>query len=91
MNESIVDIKKNQKKIFDNQLIKKIIDEINNQDTNGLKISTKDLHPADLAELLEFLNSDQRIYLLNELDPSNYTDVLAELDDSIIDEMQRPM
>ena len=86
MNESIVDIKKNQKKIFDNQLIKKIIDEINNQDTNGLKISTKDLHPADLAELLEFLNSDQRIYLLNELDPSNYTDVLAELDDSIIDE-----
>ena len=86
MNESIVDIKKNQKKIFDNQLIKKIIDEINNQDTNALKISIKDLHPADLAELLEFLNSDQRIYLLNELDPSNYTDVLAELDDSIIDE-----
>ena len=86
MNESIVDIKKNQKNIFDNELINRIIIEIDNQDTAGLKKSTKDLHPADLAELLEFLNPVQRIYLLNKLDSTNYTDVLAELDDSIINE-----
>ena len=86
MNESIVDIKKNQKNIFDNELINRIIIEIDNQDIAGLKKSTKDLHPADLAELLEFLNPVQRIYLLNKLDSANYTDVLAELDDSIINE-----
>ena len=86
MNEPIVDIKKNQKNTFDNELIGRIIIEIDNQDTASLKISTKDLHPADLAELLEFLNPEQRTYLLNKLDSANYTDVLAELDDSIINE-----
>jgi magnesium transporter len=36
--------------------------------------------------LLEFLSTNQRTYLLNQLDSEDYTDVLAELDDSIIDQ-----
>jgi magnesium transporter len=86
MSESLNDITKNQKIVFDNNLINKIIDEINEKNDSDLNKSIKDLHPADIAELLEFLSSDQRIYLLNKLDSENYTDVLAELDDTIIDE-----
>ena len=51
-----------------------------------IKSSLKDLHAADIAELLEFLSTNQRTYLLNQLDSEDYTDVLAELDDSIIDQ-----
>ena len=36
--------------------------------------------------MLEFLSTNQRTYLLNQLDSEDYTDVLAELDDSIIDQ-----
>ena len=46
----------------------------------------EDLHPADLADLLTFLNSEQRSFTLSILDEEKYTDVLAELDDAIIDE-----
>ena len=87
MSESLNDITKNQKIVFDNNLINKIIDEITEKNDSDLNKSIKDLHPADIAELLEFLSSDQRIYLLNKLDSENYTDVLAELDDTIIDEI----
>jgi magnesium transporter len=44
------------------------------------------LHPADLADLLTFLNTDQRSYILGTLKEDRYTEVLAELDDTIIDE-----
>ena len=36
--------------------------------------------------MLEFLSTNQRTYLLNQLDSEDYTDVLSELDDSIIDQ-----
>ena len=44
------------------------------------------MHPADLADLLTFLNTDQRSYILGTLKEDRYTEVLAELDDTIIDE-----
>ena len=86
MTEFIAEISKNQKIIFNNEFIDKIIVDIEAANNSEIKSSLKDLHAADIAELLEFLSSDQRIYLLNQLDSSDYTDVLAEIDDSIIDQ-----
>ena len=86
MTESIAEISKNQKIIFNNEFIDKIIVDIEAANNSEIKSLLKGLHAADIAELLEFLSTDQRTYLLNQLDGSDYTDVLAELDDSIIDQ-----
>ena len=86
MTESIAEISKNQKIIFNNEFIDKIIVDIEAANNLEIKSSLKDLHAADIAELLEFLSTNQRTYLLNQLDSEDYTDVLAELDDSIIDQ-----
>ena len=86
MTESIAEISKNQKIIFNNEFIDKIIVDIEAANNLEIKSSLKDLHVADIAELLEFLSTNQRTYLLNQLDSEDYTDVLAELDDSIIDQ-----
>ena len=86
MSESIAEISKNQKIIFNNEFIDKIIVDIEAANNLEIKSSLKDLHAADIAELLEFLSTNQRTYLLNQLDSEDYTDVLAELDDSIIDQ-----
>ena len=86
MTESIAEISKNQKIIFNNEFIDKIIVDIEAANNSEIKSLLKGLHAADIAELLEFLSTDQRTYLLNQLDSEDYTDVLAELDDSIIDQ-----
>ena len=86
MTESISEISKNQKIIFNNEFIDKIIVDIEAANNLEIKSSLKDLHAADIAEMLEFLSTNQRTYLLNQLDSEDYTDVLAELDDSIIDQ-----
>ncbi|MDC0032190.1 magnesium transporter [Pelagibacteraceae bacterium] len=86
MTESIAEISKNQKIIFNNEFIDKMIVDIEAANNLEIKSSLKDLHAADIAELLEFLSTNQRTYLLNQLDSEDYTDVLAELDDSIIDQ-----
>lgn len=86
MTEFIAEISKNQKIIFNNEFIDKIIVDIEAANNLEIKSSLKDLHAADIAELLEFLSTNQRTYLLNQLDSEDYTDVLAELDDSIIDQ-----
>jgi len=86
MTEFIAEISKNQKIIFNNEFIDKIIVDIEAANNSEIKSSLKSLHAADIAELLEFLSTDQRTYLLNQLDSDDYTDVLAELDDSIIDQ-----
>ena len=86
MTEFIAETSKNQKIIFNNEFIDKIIVDIEAANNSEIKSSLKNLHAADIAELLEFLSTDQRTYLLNQLDSDDYTDVLAELDDSIIDQ-----
>ena len=86
MTESIAEISKNQKIIFNNEFIDKMIVDIETANNLEIKSSLKDLHAADIAELLEFLSTNQRTYLLNQLDSEDYTDVLAELDDSIVDQ-----
>ena len=76
----------NENLAFDNKLINKVILYCENTDSSKLKQIIQPLHPADLADLLTFLDKNQRTYILKVLDQEQYTNVLAELDDTIIDE-----
>ena len=76
----------NENLAFDNKLINNVILHCENTDSSKLKQIIQPLHPADLADLLTFLDKNQRTYILKVLDQEQYTNVLAELDDTIIDE-----
>ena len=76
----------NENLAFDNKLINAVILHCENTDSSKLKQIIQPLHPADLADLLTFLDKNQRTYILKVLDQEQYTNVLAELDDTIIDE-----
>lgn len=50
---------------------------------NVLKEALSDIHPADLADIVEELDSDQRVTLLEELEPSQASDTLEEIDPAV--------
>ena len=86
MNEISSDLTQNENITFNNKLINAVIANCNEENRTNLKGLIEPLHPADLADLLTFLNTDQRSYILGTLKEDRYTEVLAELDDTIIDE-----
>jgi CBS domain-containing protein len=47
---------------------------------NVLKEKLADLHPVDLADILEAMDPDQRVQLFSELDPEHASDTLEEID-----------
>ena len=86
MDDVINNVSKNEDITFNNELINEVILFSENRNQEKLNKLIEDLHPADLADLLTFLNSEQRSFTLSILDEEKYTSVLAELDDTIIDE-----
>ena len=86
MNEISSDLTQNENITFNNKLINAVIANCNEENRVNLEGLIEPLHPADLADLLTFLNTDQRSYILGTLKEDRYTEVLAELDDTIIDE-----
>ena len=86
MNEVINNVSKNENITFNNELINEVILHSGNRNSDKLNKLIEELHPADLADLLTFLNSEQRSFTLSILEEEVYTNVLAELDDTIIDE-----
>ena len=86
MDDVINNVSKNEDITFNNELINEVILFSENRNQEKLNKLIEDLHPADLADLLTFLNSEQRSFTLSILDEEKYTNVLTELDDTIIDE-----
>lgn len=56
---------------------------ISNKDGNGLKELLHELHFADVAEILEELNSDDATYLIKLLESEITSEALMELDDDV--------
>jgi CBS domain-containing protein len=50
---------------------------------NILKEALSEIHPADLADIVEELYSEQRVTLLEELEPSQASDTLEEIDPAV--------
>ena len=64
---------KSVSKVLNSELISKFITELNNNNNTFILSLIKDLHPADTADLLETLNSDDRksvVGIVNESFPS---------------------
>ena len=68
-------------KEFNEEYIEKLNDIIDQKDEAALKLEIKDMHPADIAELVEDLDTDEALFLLRLVDDEVAADVLIELDE----------
>jgi CBS domain-containing protein len=48
-----------------------------------LKEKLSDIHPVDLADILEEMDADQRVEIFEELDPEQASDTLEEIDPNV--------
>jgi magnesium transporter len=60
-----------------------VVDALDRGDTERLRELLGALHPADIADLMGFLNAEDREELLPHLDPEVLSEVLSELDTEI--------
>ena len=77
-------MKKNEKHtkfVLTDELISKILDFINSSDDNSILETFSNYHHADIAEIIEELNSEDATYIIKLLDSEKTSDVLMELDD----------
>ena len=77
-------MKKNEnhtKFVLTDELISKILDFINSSDDNSILETFSNYHHADIAEIIEELNSEEATYIIKLLDSEKTSDVLMELDD----------
>ena len=77
-------MKKNEKHtkfVLTDELISKILDFINSSDENSILETFSNYHHADIAEIIEELNSEEATYIIKLLDSEKTSDVLMELDD----------
>ncbi len=65
------------------EFVKSISDIIDKRDALGFEFLTKDLHPADVADLIGLLRLEERDVLIELLSGDIAPDVLAELDDDL--------
>ena len=77
-------MKKNEKHtkfVLTDELISKILDFINSSDDKSILETFSNYHHADIAEIIEELNSEEATYIIKLLDSEKTSDVLMELDD----------
>lgn len=65
------------------ELVKEIEQHIENQNDVELKALFKDVHYADIAEIINDLNNGEATYLIKLLDSDKTSDILTELDEDI--------
>lgn len=56
-----------------------------------LKENIRDIHPVDLADILEELDGDQRLAVFNEIDPEHASDTLEEVEPRVQRELINAM
>lgn len=64
-------------------LLNKIADLISAKKNSSLKKIVKDIHFADMADIINSLNEDQGIYLIKLFDSEKTSDILTELDENV--------
>ncbi len=66
---------------FNKEIINEIKKFISTNNNHQLKSTLKDIHYADIAELIDNLNIEEATYLIKLLDSDTTADALAEIDD----------
>src|SRR5262245_14359824 len=60
-------------------------------DNDALRAQAKDLHAADLADLIQALETDERVGLITALGRSFDGEALAELDEGVRDQLMEAL
>ena len=68
---------------LNDELIIKIADLISAKKNSTLKKLVKDIHFADMADIINLLNEDQGIYLIKLFDSEKTSEILTELDENV--------
>ncbi|MBQ0114491.1 MAG: magnesium transporter [Bacteroidales bacterium] len=68
-------------KEYNEKSLDQICDLIEKKDIEGLLQTIGDLHPADIAEIVDELDTDEALFLMKQLDDETAADVLIELDE----------
>lgn len=63
------------------EFIKKTVQLISEDKATELKKLFKDLHPADIAEVLDDLNFEEAVYVMRQIDSETTSDILEELEE----------
>ncbi len=69
------------------ELLHAILESLGDDDGNRLEALVVPLHPADIADLLEQITSHQRRQVLDALRPEFDPEVLAHLDESVLEDV----
>ena len=67
--------------------VEMVVDAVDRADHAQLAELVRDLHPADVADLMGFLSAEYREELIPALSPEALPEILAELDDNIREEV----
>ena len=68
---------------LNNELIMKIADLISAKKNSNLNKLVKDIHFADMADLINLLNVNQGVYLIKLFDSEKTSEILTELDENV--------
>ena len=68
---------------LNDELIIKIADLISGKKNSTLKKLVKDIHFADMADIINLLNEEQGIYLIKLFDSEKTSEILTELDENV--------
>ena len=68
-------------KEYNEENIKQLGQLIESQDTEQVRVFIADMHPADIAELVNDLDADEALFIMQLLDDETTADVLVELDE----------
>ena len=68
-------------KEYNEEYIKQLGQLIESQDTEQVQALIADMHPADIAELVDGLDADEALFIMRLLDDETAADVLVELDE----------
>ena len=68
---------------LNDELIMKIADLISAKKNSNLKKLVKDIHFADMADLINLLNVNQGVYLIKLFDSEKTSEILTELDENV--------
>ena len=68
-------------KDFTKEYIEQLRDLIDNKDVEAVMAELKDMHPADIAEIVSDLHDDEALFVLHLLDDETAADVIIELDE----------
>lgn len=69
------------------EFVRSVSDAIEADDVDAFHGLTREMHPADIADLVGLLRDDDRDVLVNMLDGALPPEVLAELDDDVLEDV----